>query len=221
MIKLIQGDCLEKMKEIDDNSVDAIITDPPYNINYTKWDVFLNIKEISNEWFRILKPNGSLFVFSGWSFVTKLISEIDSNFVLNDWIIYDRIKGRGAKKRLVSTREDLLWYVKSNVWTFNKELAYSNTPKKTSGMGTKNGQKNRALTNVWYDISPIVPWSKERVDHPTQKPVQLMERIIKVFTNENDIVFDGFMGSGSTGVACKNLNRSFIGIELEENYYKI
>ena len=97
----------------------------------------------------------------------------------------------------------------------------SNIPKKTGGLGKKNGETNRALSNVWSDISPIVPWSPERVKHPTQKPVQLMERCVKLWTNECDTVLDFTMGSGSTGVACKNLNRNFIGIELNEEYFEI
>ena len=88
-------------------------------------------------------------------------------------------------------------------------------------MGEKNGQSNRALSNIWYDISPIVPWSKEKNGHPTQKPIQLMERIITIFTNKNDIILDFCMGSGTTGVACKNLNRSFIGIEKEKGWYDL
>lgn len=131
----------------------------------------------------------------------------------------DRIKGRGSKKNLVSTREDILWYCKGKEPTYNK--IYSNIPKKTGGMGKKNGQECRALTNVWYDISPIVPWSSERNGHPTQKPVQLMERCVTIWTNEGDTVLDFTMGSGSTGVACKNLNRNFIGIERDKQWFDI
>jgi site-specific DNA-methyltransferase (adenine-specific) len=220
-IKLIHGDCLEKMGYIPDGSVDCIITDPPYNIGYADWDIFGNIEELSSEMFRILKNDGSLFLFSGWSFVATVITKVDKKFKLNDWIIYDRIKGRGALKRLVSTREDLLWYVKSDKWTFNKSLAYSTIKKKTGGLGLKNGQQNRALSNVWTDISPIVPWSSERVNHPTQKPVQLMERIVSVFTNEYNTVLDCFMGSCSTGIACLNTNRNFIGIEKDDKYFEV
>ena len=88
-------------------------------------------------------------------------------------------------------------------------------------MGKKNGESHRAFRNVWTDISPIVPWSKERVAHPTQKPVQLMERCVKLWTNENDTVLDFTAGSGSTGVACKNLNRNFVGIEINKEYFDI
>jgi len=203
-------DALELCKMIPDESVDSIVTDPPYNIGYAEWDRFLNIPEITNEWYRILKPNGSVFCFAGWSFVCNLISQFDDRFKLNDWIIYDRIKGRGAKKRLVSTREDLLWYVKSDSWTFNKEVAYSTIKKKTGGLGLKNGKDCRALSNVWTDISPIVPWSNERSGHKTQKPVQIIERILNTFTNEGDVILDCFCGSGTTPAACKKMNRIYI-----------
>jgi len=85
-------------------------------------------------------------------------------------------------------------------------------------MGEKNGQENRILSNVWTDISPLVPWSKEKVEHPTQKPVKLIKRIIEVFSNEGDIVLDCFMGSGTSAVACIETNRNYIGFEIEKKY---
>ncbi len=144
---------------------------------------------------------------------------LDQKFKIQNWIIWDRIKGRGSKKNLVSTREDILWYCKGNNPTYTK--IYSNIPKKTGGFGEKNGQDNRALTNVWYDISPIVPWSKERNGHPTQKPLQLMERCITIWTNENDTILDFTMGSGTTGVTALKLNRKFIGIEQSRQWFDI
>ena len=158
-------------------------------------------------------------MFQGWSNVCENKRLLDNKFTIQNWIAYDRLKGRGASKNLVSTREDILWYCKGNNPTYNK--IYSNTPKKTGGLGTKNGQKNRALTNVWYDISPIVPWSKERNGHPTQKPLQLLERCVTIWTNEYDTVLDFTMGSGTTGEACKKLNRNFIGIENNIDYFNI
>lgn len=216
------GDCLDLMVEIPDKSVDLICIDPPYEIEYNKenWDKkTLNWNTLFQQYNRILKDNGNLIIFQGWSNVSET-KEIGEKYLkLNNWIIWARIKCRGAKTNFGSDREDILWFSKTNNYTFNK--IYSNTKKKTGGMGNKNGQANRSLTNVWYDISPIVPWSKERVDHPTQKPIQLMERIITIFSNENGLVFDGFCGSGSTLVAGKNLNRQFIGIEKEKEYYDI
>lgn len=199
--------------------VDAIITDPPYNISYSSWDKDFNINKSVLLCKKLLKDNGNLILFQGWSNVCQTKQILDEHFQIQNWIIWDRIKGRGGTKNFVSTREDILWYSNGSNFTYNK--IYSNTPKKTKGMGEKNGQTNRALTNVWYDISPIVPWSKERNGHPTQKPLKLMERIVTIFTNENDTVLDFCMGSGSTGEACKNLNRNFIGIEKEKEWYDV
>ena len=218
---LFNADCMDILPLIPDESVDVILTDPPYNIGYADWDKFFHIPEITKEWYRILKPNGSVFCFAGWSFVCNVINEFDKGFKLNDWIIYDRIKGRGGRKRMVSTREDLLWYVKSDEWIFNKDKAYSTIKKKTKGMGEKNGRDTRALSNVWTDISPIVPWSKERNIHPTQKPLQIAERILDVFSNSGSVILDCYTGSGTFLEASKNKGNTFIGIEKEVKYYDL
>lgn len=223
--KIFNNDCLLILQHWVDKGlkVDHIITDPPYEINYqgNLWD-----KESSLNWpylfylfNKLTKANSNIIIFQGWSCVHNTINNIPKELKLKNWIIYDRIKGRGAKTDLVSTREDILWLIKSNSYTFNK--IPSSIKKKTGGLGLKNGNEYRALSNVWTDISPIVPWSKERNNHPTQKPVQLMERCINLWTNKNDIILDPFMGSGSTGVACKLNNRRFIGIEKNPEYFKI
>ena len=221
MIDLRHGDCLQIMNNLiqDKIKVNAIITDPPYNINQSNWDNNFPIEECIELLPQLVVDNGNIIMFQGWSNVCFTKALLDNYFTMQDWIIYDRIKGRGGKKHLVSTREDILWYSNGDNYTFNK--IPSTIKKKTGGLGLKNGCEYRALSNVWTDISPIVPWSKERVKHPTQKPIQLMERLVKVFTNENDVILDFTMGSGSTGVACKNLNRDFIGIELNEEYFNI
>lgn len=220
---LLNKDCKEAIRELIDLGckVDAIIADIPYNINQAEWDQEFSLNDIVLDLHTILKPGGNLIIFNGWSHVTETKQILDTYFTLRNWIIYDRVKGRGAKTNFVSTREDILWYTKGEreQYTFNRTM--SNIPKKTGGMGTKNGEANRVLSNVWSDISPIVPWSPERVDHPTQKPLQLMERCIKIWTNPGDMVLDFTMGSGSTGVACKNLNRDFIGIEINKYYFDI
>lgn len=218
---LYNSDCFDVIGKIPAESIDCIITDPPYGISISDWDKLFDIEKISLEWYRVLKQTGSLFVFCGWSFEPIVRTKMHKDFRIKDAIIYDRIKGRGGRKSLTSTREDILWYVKGNEWVFNKELAYSTIIKKTKGMGLKNKQLCRSLSNVWTDISPIVPWSKERCKHPTQKPVKLIERIISVFTKEGMTVLDTYMGSGTTGVACAKLKRNFIGIEKEKAYYDI
>ncbi len=224
-LTLTKGDCHALIKGIAAGSIDLIATDPPYEIHFEQndWDKpnKLNWHFLASEFQRILKPNGCLVVFQGWSQVCQTKAILDQMMTLKNWIIYDRIKGRGAKTNLVSTREDILWYVMdTDDYTYNK--ISSNIKKKTGGsIGKKNGNEYRALSNVWTDISPIVPWSKERVQHPTQKPVQIMERILKLFSNTGDVVFDPFCGSGTTGVAALNSGRGFIGFEQDDAYYQI
>ena len=219
---LFNSDCFIIMNYLIQKNikVDAIIADPPYNISYTDWDKNFNIEKAVALCKKLLKPNGNILLFQGWSNVCQTKQIMDKYFNIQNWIIYDRIKGRGSKNNLVSTREDILWYSNGKKSeTYNK--IYSNIPKKTKGMGEKNGQENRALTNIWYDISPIVPWSKERNGHPTQKPLELMKRIVTIFTNENDLILDFTMGSGTTGEAAIMLNRNFIGIEKEKEWFNI
>lgn len=249
-IKTINNCAYKELKLIPNNSIDLILIDPPYNINYCEFDkkaVNWSIIIINSN--RILKNSGSLVTFYGWSEVNNIISTFDNylhkdKFYLMNWIIWDRIKGRGAKNNLMSTREDILWFVKDkNNYTYNK--IPTKIIKRTGGMGRKNNNNFRAMTNVWTDVSPIVPWSKDRwfyckdckkaydgskrkdhenheiVRHPTQKPVKLMERMINIWSNEGDIVLDFFAGSGSTGDACKNLNRNCILIEEIPEYFEI
>ena len=219
MVKLYNKD----YKEVLPIPVDCIIADVPYNIGFDDWDnnFILDVELL----YKSLKDGGNLILFQAWSAVCNTISQCDELFTLRNWIIWDRIKGRGSKYNLVSTREDILWYSKGDSYTFNpqvsniKKIMWNDNGGK--GMGNKNGEPNRKLSNVWYDISPIVPWSKERVNHPTQKPVGLMLRLVKLFSNKGDTVLDFTMGSGSTGVACKLSDRDFIGIEIDENYFNI
>ncbi len=223
-VSVLLGDANELIKEIDSNSVDLIATDPPYEINFENndWDEpnSLNWHYLASEFKRVLKPDGSLIVFQGWSQVCNTKAVLDNYFTIKNWIIYDRVKGRGAKTNLVSTREDILWYVVDDSnYTYNK--VRSNIKKKTGGMGIKNGNEYRALSNVWTDISPIVPWSAERVSHPTQKPLELMTRIIEIYSNEGDMVLDPFCGSGTSAVASKILHRQFLGFERDKAYYEI
>ena len=223
-IVLKYGDTNNLIHNIEDNSIDLIAADPPYEINFegNYWDKpnQLNLCFLAREFKRVLKKNGSLIIFQGWSNVCKTKEILDQYFTMKNWIIYDRVKGRGAKTNLISTREDILWYAANgDDYTYNK--IPSNIKKKTGGMGLKNGNKYRALSNVWTDISPLVPWSPERVKHPTQKPVQLMNRILEIHSNKGQLVFDPFFGSGSTAVSSATLKRKFIGFECNKEYCKL
>ena len=222
--KICNTDCLSLLKSLKTSSIDLIATDPPYEINFEKlnWDKKqLDWNTISIEFERVLKETGNLILFQGWSEVVNTMQYFNKHFQLKNWIIYDRIKGRGTKTNLVSTREDILWYVKNDKhYTYNK--ISSTIKKKTGGtIGRKNGNEFRALSNVWTDISPIVPWSSERVKHPTQKPLSLMERIVTIYSNVGDTVLDPFMGSGTTLVASKKLNRNYIGADNSKDFYEL
>lgn len=222
MIKIYNENCIRTLNTLISEGVkaNAIITDAPYEIDYDEWDKDkLDWRMLFELFDKVTTDNANIIVFQGWSSVCNTLSQLPKNMTLKNWIIYDRVKGRGAKTNLVSTREDILWITKSTEYIYNK--IPSNIKKKTGGLGMKNGCEFRALSNVWSDISPIVPWSPERVAHPTQKPLQLMERCVNIWTNPNDLVIDPFMGSGTTGVACKRLNRDFIGVELRKDYYEI
>lgn len=223
-LQIQHGDAHRLIKDVMDNSIDLIATDPPYEINFDNhiWDKphGLDWQYLGEEFQRILKPTGTLIIFQGWSHVCRTKRILDEYFTLKNWIIYDRIKGRGAKTNLVSTREDILWYVMDkNNHAYTK--IPSNIQKKTGGMGLKNGNTNRALSNIWTDIPPLVPWGKEKTDHPTQKPLALMNRIVEVFSYSGDFVFDPFMGSGTTGESCQKLNRRFLGFESDKDYYAL
>jgi len=223
-MKLEPIDYLEFLNTILTDSVDFICTDPPYEIGFQKneWDNpnTVDWTKFASECFRVLKNTGNVIVFQGWSNVSSVRHEFEQcGFKLKNSIVWDRIKGRGAKTNFVSTREDMLWFVKTDKYTFNKE--YSTIKKKTGGMGLKNGSEFRSLSNVWTDISPIVPWSSERVKHPTQKPLQLGERLIRIFSNNDDLVIDPFCGSGTFLVAAKKLNRRFMGTDNNDDYINI
>lgn len=217
MYELYNENCFVIMSNLvsTNRTFDAIVADVPYNINYSEWDNDFDIEWAIELSLQLLKDTGNLILFQGWSNVAETYILCNKHGVVKNWIVWDRIKGRGTKHQLVSTIEDILWVNKTDsVTTFNK--IQSNMPKKTKGMGEKNGLPNRALTNVWYDIPPIVPWSKERNGHPTQKPLSLMERIVSIWTNEGDSILDFTCGSGTTGEAAILLGRDFTGIELDK-----
>ena len=222
LVTLYNGDSKQILKDLD-VQFNSIITDPPYAINFQKnhWDKkTFEIGQYSQLFYDKLSNNGNLILFQGWSNVCKTINDYN-NFKLKNWIIWDRVKGRGAKTNFVSTRQDILWFVKDQKnYTFN--IQPSNIKKKTGGsIGTKNGCEYRKLSNVWTDISPIVPWSQQREKHPTQKPLQIIQRLIRIFSKQNDIILDPFGGSGTTAIACMNLNRKCIIIQKQQQYCEI
>ena len=237
MINLMQGDCLELMKSIPDGSIDSIITDPPYGTTACKWDGVIPFEPMWAELKRIIKPNGAIVLFGQEPFSSYLrISNID-------WYKYDWYwqKERPTnvmqvKRRAGKVIETISVFYK-NQCTYNPQKTTHNGKLVTNRVG-KNGSFSALVDSKetrpynYRDDRTRYPLQLIKINrdtigvlgknlHPTQKPVALCEYLIKTFTNENEIVLDFTMGSGTTGVACKNLNRNFIGIELDNNYFEI
>lgn len=229
-IILKQGDCLELMKDIPDNSIDMILCDLPYGTTQCKWDSIIPFEDLWEQYNRIIKNNGAICLFGQEPFSSTLRLSNLKNFKY-DWI-WDKVKGTGflnAKRQPMRNHEIISVFYK-------KQCTYN--PQKTFGHKLKQSYRRKELqTEVYGEMKNDYSYSStERYPrsiqvfstdtqnsslHPTQKPVALCEYLIKTYTNENEIVLDNCMGSGTTGVACVNTNRNFIGIELDKNYFNI
>jgi site-specific DNA-methyltransferase (adenine-specific) len=233
MIKLIQGDCLIEMQNIPDGSVDAIITDPPYGTTACKWDSVIDLPLMWEQLKRIIKPNGAIVMTAGQPFTSALVMS-NPKWFKYDWV-WHKPKGTGhlnAKKQPMRDKEDIVVFYKKPC-TYNPQMTSGIPYKDKAGKDHKGVSSMTdsygAYTNKREDNKGTrypkqvqrFPVVERGTVHPTQKPVALMEYLIKTYTNEGETVLDFTMGSGSTGVAAKNLNRSFIGIEQDPNYFKI
>ena len=228
MIDLKLGDCLEVMKTIKSGSVDAIITDPPYGTTACKWDSVIDFDLMWEQLNRIIKPNGAIVLFGSEPFSSLLRVSSIKNYKY-DWIWN---KKKAGNFRAVKGMP-LMDYEKISVFNHNREnynpQMKEGKERKKGGYYSKHEQPlnsgTKAKFNNLYYPKGIIEFSKanniDSKSHPTQKPVALMEYLIKTYTNENEVVLDFTMGSGSTGVAAKNTNRNFIGIEQDENYFNI
>ena len=221
------GDCLERMKEIPDGSVDLILTDPPYGTTACKWDSVIPLEPMWEQLKRIIKPNGAIVMTASQPFTSVLVCSNLSMFAY-EWVwVKSKITGvLNAKKMPVRKHESVLVFCdRKCTGTYNAQgLVRKGTVTKQGGNSDNYGNRSsddyvQEFTNWPRDVLEIK--SEGNTVHPTQKPVALMEYLIKTYTNEGETVLDFTMGSGTTGVACKNLNRNFIGIEKDETYFKI
>ena len=229
MIKLLNGDCLELMKTIPDGSVDMVLTDPPYGTTECKWDSIIDMSEMWLQLERIIKPNGAIVMTASQPFTSLLVC---SNIKLFKYdLVWDKPSGTGffnAKKMPLRNHESILVFYRK-LPTYNPQMTHGHKRKTAVKKMVDSECYGKAFKKTNYDSTSRYPRSiqtfssdKQKSNlHPTQKPVALMEWLIKTYTNENEIVLDFTMGSGSTGVACVNTNRKFIGIELDENYFNI
>lgn len=225
-VDLFHGDCLELMKDIPDGSVDCIITDPPYGTTNCEWDKVPDLKLFFAHGFRVLKENGALISFSQMPFSVDLINACRKYFCYE--IIWQKTMAVGflnANKMPLRAHENILiFYKKLPVYNPQKTkgdpyIVKRGSPSQVYGkqapcVSINNGDRHPHDVLVFKN-------SNYKSLHPTQKPVDLIDWLVKTYTNQGDTVLDCFMGSGSTGVACVRNNRNFIGMELEEKYFDI
>ena len=236
MIDLRKGDCLELMKDIPDKSIDAIIADLPYGTTACKWDSVLPLDKLWREYNRIIKPKGAIVLTASQPFTTTLIGSNRKNFAFA-WV-WDKKFGANfvqAKRQPIKTHEDILIFTNGGMQpNYYPQMIKRDKPIKKGGnkqseaipiARTKNSKifgESGKVYNEKYPTSIIqFDVRKGRGLHPTQKPIALMEYLIKTYTNEGEVVLDNTMGSGTTGVACVNTNRNFIGMELDDKYFEI
>ena len=211
--QLIHGDCLEKMRDIPDGSIDLVLTDPPYNIardnnfdtmgrtgiDFGEWDKNADIFSYIAEASRVIRNGGSFVVFNGWKNLGDIAKEAERvGFETKDMLRLEKTNPmpRNRDRRYITDFECAIWFTKpKGKWTFNRQ--------------DPNYQRPKFVKSV------------EKGYHPTQKNLSLMEDLLRIHSNEGDMVLDPFMGSGTTGIACKNLGRNFIGMELDREYYQI
>jgi site-specific DNA-methyltransferase (adenine-specific) len=235
---LMQGDCLERMKEIPDGSIDAIIADPPYGTTACKWDSVIPFEPMWEQLNRIIKPNGAIVLFGSEPFSSALRMSNIKHYKY-DWVWEkERPTNIFTIKNMAGKVHENISVFYFSLPTYNPIMENSIQQNNNNGNKSQSGDMNaieafgKTKTSISkdYNSKKRYPRSVIRIPrgtrgnkkfHPTQKPVALMEYLIKTYTNEGETVLDFTMGSGTTGVACVNTNRNFIGIELDEGYFKI
>jgi site-specific DNA-methyltransferase (adenine-specific) len=237
---LLFGDCLERMKEIPDGSVDLILTDPPYGTTACKWDSVIPFEPMWEQLKRVIKPNGAIVLFGSQPFTSVLIA---SNLKMFKYCwVWNKVRGSNffaAKFQPLNNTEDIIVFsegganngTKKPVPYYPQGIENCNIVSKNSkSVGGKVGDAHKTTierggkytqTTKGYPNKLLEVIRDATSLHPTQKPVALLEYLIKTYTQENETVLDFTMGSGSTGVAALNTNRRFIGVEMEEKYFDI
>ena len=235
--KIYNEDCLEGMKRIPDESIDLILCDLPYGTTDNNWDKMIPADKLWEQYNRIAKPDAAIVLFSSGRFTQKLIMSNEPMFRYKwIWVKTKKTNFVNAKNRPLAAYEEICIFSKAvtangkgqRMKYFPQGLKPYNKieKRKTSKFGSIVGKRPcqklstfRAYTNYPCDVLKFD--SPTKFSHPSEKPVPLIEYLIKTYTNEGELILDNCMGSGSTGVACVNLKRNFIGMEIEEKYFKI
>lgn len=222
-----QGDCLEVMKDIRDKSIDMILCDLPYGTTHCNWDTVIPFDRLWEQYCRIAKDNAAIVLFGAEPFASHLrLSNLQ--MYKYDWI-WDKVKGTGflnAKKQPMRNHEVICVFYK-NQCTYNPQMTSGQRKVSYKRKGLQTDVYGQADKDYIYDSATRYPRSIQVFStdtqkcslHPTQKPIALLEYLILTYTNEDDIVLDNCMGSGSTCVAAQNTNRKYIGIEKEESIF--
>ena len=233
-MQLIEGDCLDILPTLKDKSIDLILTDLPYGTTQCKWDNIIPFELMWKELKRIIKDNGCIALFGTEPFSSHLrLSNL--GWFKYDWIWQkDKATNHLNCKKQPMRRNEIISIFYKKQCLYNPQIEDKNPlnvrPAKIKRPQTEVYGKMSKLSEREIPIGKTYPnetlkfnvcWYKGKIFHPTQKPVALLKYLIKTYTNENDTVLDFTMGSGSTGVACKHLNRNFIGIEKDKKYFKI
>jgi DNA modification methylase len=228
MIRLFNNDCLKVLPTIPDKSIDLILTDPPYGTTSCKWDSVIPFEPMWKELKRIIKDNGCIAVFGSEPFSSALRMSNIKQFKY-DWYWNKKIPSGMAFAKYQPMRQlELISIFSKNKTNYYPQKILRDKPIKSGGIkksetAPHNLPKGFKKEYKYKNPINLIEFDKIRNGsvHPTQKPVALLEYLIKTYTNQNDTVLDFTMGSGSTGVACKNTNRKFIGIEMDKNYFDI
>ena len=230
-INLIHSDCLELMKVIPDKTVDMVLCDLPYGTTKCKWDIIIPFNKLWEQYNRIIKDNGAIVLTATQPFASKLVLSNIKGFK-HEWI-WQKEQGVGfqiAKYRPLQEHESVLVFTangeKVNYYPIKEKIEKIKKIKRNGNNGNSETSPLKYSDNrvsIYTEKYPtsIKKFKRDKGLHPTQKPVALLEYLIKTYTREGETVLDNCMGSGSTGVACVNTNRKFIGIEKDEEYFEI
>lgn len=225
-VRLMLGDCLELMSAIPDGSVDMVMCDLPYGTTQNKWDSVIPFEPLWAHYWRVLKKNGAVVLTAAQPFTSALVMSQPKAFKYQ-WV-WEKSRPTGhldSKKKPLRLHEDVLvFYLQQPTYNPQGLIPCSKVRKARSTNGTNYGSAERDSVTAFENFPTsvlICPSEDNRGRHPTQKPVALMEYLIRTYTNEGETVLDNCIGSGTTGVACVNTGRNFIGIEQDEKYFQI